>query len=85
MSISAWDTKVLMLSNLLLANIRILLCCFLLCLVVRSNFLIIPAVRKNIKAKAALAILTGAPTELSNKMTQTPLLVVLKTIKILSM
>ena len=50
-----------------------------------SNFLIIPVVREKIKVKLALAIPTGAPTTLADEMIQTPLLVALKTIKILSM
>ena len=78
-------TKVSMLSILLLANIRILSCFFFLFLVMLSNVLIIPVVRDKIKAKLALIIPTGAPTTLSDKMIQTALLVVLKTIKILSL
>ena len=54
-------------------------------LVILSNFLIIPVVREKIKVKLALAIPTGAPTILADEMIQTPLLVALKTIKILSM
>ena len=50
-----------------------------------SNFLIIPAVREIIKVKLTLAIPAGAPTTLTDKMIQIPLLVALKTIKILSM
>ena len=49
-----------------------------------SNFLFIPLVREKIKVKYALAISTGAPTTLEDVL-QTPLLVALKTIKILSM
>ena len=84
MSINAWDTKVLMLLSLLLANIRILSCFFFLFLVMLSNFLIIP-VREKIKVKLAHAILTGAPTTLADKIIQTPLIIVLKTMKILLM
>ena len=73
-----------MLLSLLLANIRIL-SCFFLFLVILSNCLIIPVARENIKVKLALAILTGAPATLLGEMIQTSLLVVLKTIKILSM
>ena len=62
MSINAWDTKVLMLSSLLLANIRILSCFFFLFLVILSNFLINPVVIEKIKVKLALAIQTDAPT-----------------------
>ena len=50
-----------------------------------SNCLIIPVAREKIKVKLALAIPTGAPTILADEMIQTPLLVALKTIKILSM
>ena len=50
-----------------------------------SNFLIIPVVREKNKVKLALAIPIGAPTTPADKMIQTPLLVALKTIKILSM
>ena len=50
-----------------------------------SNVLIIPVVREKIKVKLALVIPTGAPTTLAEEMIQTPLLVALKTIKILSM
>ena len=84
MSISAWDTKVSMLSSLLLANTRILSCFFFLFLVMPSNFLIIPNVREQIKVKLALAIPTGAPTTLADEIIQTPPFVALKTIKILS-
>ena len=74
-----------MLSGLLLANIRILSCFFFLFLVLLSNILIIPVIREKIKVKLALAIRTVAPATLTDKMIQTPLLVALKTIKILSM
>ena len=50
-----------------------------------SNFLIIPVVRKKIKVKLAPAIPIGAPTTLAEEIIQTPPLVSLKTIKILSM
>ena len=49
-----------------------------------SNCLIITVV-KEIKKKLAPAIPTGAPTTLTEETIQTPLLVALKTIKILSM
>ena len=84
MSINAWDTKVSMLPSLLSANIRILSYFFFFFLVILSNFLIIPVDRKKIKVKLALAILTGAPTTLADEIIQTPLLVELKAIKILS-
>ena len=49
-----------------------------------SNFLIIPVVREKIKVKLAPAIPTGAPTTLTEEIIQTPSLVTLKTITILS-
>ena len=49
------------------------------------NFFIIPVVREKIKVKLALAIPAGAPTTLVNEIIDTPPLVALKTIKILSM
>ena len=49
-----------------------------------SNVLIIPVAREKIKVKLALSIPTGAPTTLADKIIQTPLLVALKIIKILS-
>ena len=74
-----------MLSSLLLASIRTLSRFFFLFLVLLSNILIIPVIREKIKVKLALAIRTGAAATLTDKMIQTPLLVALKTIKILSM
>ena len=50
-----------------------------------GNLLIIPVAREKIKIKLALAIPTGASTRLADEMIQTPLLVALKIIKILSM
>ena len=58
---------------------------FFLFLVIFSNFLTIFVVREKIKVRLALAILTGAPAILVNEIIDTPLLVALKTIKILSM
>ena len=49
------------------------------------NFFIIPVVREKIKVKLALAIPAGAPATLVNEIIDTPPLVALKTIKILSM
>ena len=49
-----------------------------------NNFLIIPVAREKIKVKLALAAPAGTPATLANEMIQTPLLVALKTIKILS-
>ena len=85
MSINYWDTKVSMPLSFHLANIRILPCFFFLFLVMLSNFLVISFVREKIRVKLALAIPTGTPTTLADQMIQTPLLVALKTIKILSM
>ena len=50
-----------------------------------SNFLTIPVVREKIRVKLALAIPTGTPTTLVNEQLDTPRVVALKTIKILSM
>ena len=66
-------------------NMRILLCFFFFFLVMLSNCLIIPVAREKIKVKLALAIRTGAPTIPADEMIQTPLLVALKTTKVLSM
>ena len=74
-----------MLLVLLLASIRILSCFFFIFLVIFSNFLTIPVVREKNKVRLALAIPTGAPTILVNEIIDTPPLVALKTIKILSM
>ena len=57
---------------------------FLFFLVIFNNFLVIPVVREKIKVKLALAIPTGAPTILVNEQIDTPPVVALKTIKILS-
>ena len=84
MSINAWDTKVSMLSTLLLTNIIILSCFFFLFLVMLSNFFIIRVVREKIKLKLALAIPTGAPVILVNKIIDTPSVIALNIIKILS-
>ena len=54
-------------------------------LVIFNNFLTIPVVREKIKVKLALAIPTGAPIILVNEIIDTPPVVALKTIKILSM
>ena len=77
--------QVTFISSLLLASMRILSCFFFLFLLIVSNFFIIFAVREKVKVKLALAIPTGAPTTLADKMIQTPLLVAHKTIKTLSM
>ena len=74
-----------MLLSLLLANIKVLSCFFFLFLLVLSNFLTMSVVREKVKVKLALAIPTGAPTTLENEQIDTPPVVALKTIKILSM
>ena len=53
--------------------------------VILRKALIIPVIREKIKVKAALSIPTGAPTTLADEMIQTPLLVPLRTVKILSL
>ena len=73
-----------MLLSLSLANIRILSSFFFLFLVIFNNLLIISVVREKIKVRLTLAIPTGAPVILVNGIIDTPLLVALKTIKILS-
>ena len=57
---------------------------FLFFIVIFNNFLVIPVVREQIKVKLAFAIPTGAPTILENEQIDTPPVVALKTIKILS-
>ena len=69
---------------LLLANIRMLSCFFFLFLVLFNNFLTILIVREKIKVRLALAIPTGTPTIVVNEIIDTPLLVPLKIIKIVS-
>ena len=73
-----------MLLSLLLVNIRFLSCFFFLFLVIFNNFLTIPVAREKIKVRLALAIQTGALTILVDEIIDTPLLVALKIIKILS-
>ena len=73
-----------MVFNLLLANIKILSCFFFLFLVIFSNFLTIPVVKDKIKVSLALTIPIGAPAILVNEIIDTPLLLALKIIKILS-
>ena len=57
---------------------------FLFFLVVLNNCIVIPVVREKIKVKLAIAIATGAPTILVKEQIDTPPVVTLKTIKILS-
>ena len=54
-------------------------------LVIFNKFLVIPVDREKIKVKLALAIPTGVPTILVYEQIDTPPVVALKTIKILSM
>ena len=49
------------------------------------NFLTIPVVKEKIKVRLAFAIPIGAPTILVNEIIDSPLLIALKTIKILYM
>ena len=71
-----------MLLSLLLANTKIYHAFFCLFLCWVSFF---PVVREKFKVKLALAIPTGAPTTVLNKMIDTPPLLALITIKNLSM
>ena len=57
---------------------------FLFFFVIFNNFFIIPVVIEKIKVKLALTIPTGAPITLVNEISDTPPVVALKTIKILS-
>ena len=74
-----------MLLSLLLANKRTLSWFFFFFLVIFRNFLVIPVVREKIKVRPTLAIPTGAPAILVNEQIDTPPVVALKTIKMLSM
>ena len=67
MSINTWGINVSMLLSLLLAKIRILSCFFSLFLVIFINCLTIPVLREKNKGRLALAIPTGAPAILVNK------------------
>ena len=49
-----------------------------------SNFLIIPVAKEKLKVKLALTIPTGTPTMLVKEMIDTPPVVALKTVQILS-
>ena len=62
MSLNALDTKLSILSSLLLANRRILSCFFVLFLIVFNNFFVIPVAKENKIVNPALAVPTGAPT-----------------------
>ena len=84
MSFSACEIKLLMLSSLLLAIIKIL-SCFFLFLIVLNNFFVIPVAKDKIKVKLAPAIPIGAPTTLADKIIQTRPLVAERTMNTLSM
>ena len=56
-SINAWDIKVSILFDLLLANITISLCFFFLFLVIFNSFFIIAVVKGDIKVKFNLLFL----------------------------
>ena len=73
-----------MLFNLLLANITILLCFFLLFLVVFNSFFTIPVQIENARLKLALTIPTGAPMAVANDAIQMLPVVTDKTINDLS-
>ena len=64
--INASDILFFMLFNLLLVNIKILLCFFFLFRVVFNNSLTMPVDNENTRPKLALAISTGAPTTVAN-------------------
>ena len=84
MSFNALDINISMLLSLLLASIRILSCFFFLFLVIFNNIFIISFATEKIKVKLALAISTGSPTILITEIIDTPPLVALKIIKVLS-
>ena len=70
-----------MLFNLLLSRIRTLLSFSFLFLVMLNNFLLL--LLENTKVKLALAISAGAPIAFAKEITDSPPLVVDKTIKVL--
>ena len=84
MSNNACDINVSILLSLLYLNF-ITLFLFFFFFVIFNNCFVIPVVREKIKVKLALAIPTGAPTILVNEQIDTPPVVALKTIKMLSM
>ena len=81
--INAAGVLLSMLFNLLLANITISLCFFLI-LVVFNSFFVIPVQIENARLKLALAILTGAPVTVANDAIEMLPVVTDKTIKDLS-
>ena len=73
-----------MLFNLLIGNIKVLLCSLFLFCVFLNNFFTIPAEIGNARLKLALAIPTGAPVTVPNNAIEMLPLVRDKTIKDLS-
>ena len=71
-------------TNLLLANIAILLCFFFLFLVAFNNFFTSPVHNENARLKPARVIPIGAPIAVAKDAIETPPLVTDKTIKDLS-
>ena len=84
MFINASDLSLSMLFNLLLANITILLCFFVLLLVVFNSSFTIPVRIENVRLKIALVIPTGAPVAVANKAIEILPVVTDKTINDLS-
>ena len=84
MPISASDIHVSMLLSFTFSQHKNFIMLFLFFLVVLNNCIVIPVVREKIKVKLAIAIATGAPTILVKEQIDTPPVVTLKTIKILS-
>ena len=72
-----------MLFNLLLVNIKILLCFFLF-LVVFNNFVTSPVDNENARLRLALAITKGVPITVANDAIEMPPLAADKTIQSLS-
>ena len=77
-SINAWDSRVSILFNLLLARSTILLCFFFLFFVISKNFLFIPVAKVNARVKFAVAIPAGTPITRAKEILDTPPLVVEK-------
>ena len=73
-----------MLFNLVLANITILLCFFLLLLVIFNRFFTIPVQIENARLKLALIIPSGAPMRVANDAVEILPVVTDKTINDLS-
>ena len=80
-SINAWDSKVSILFNLLLARSTILLCFFFLFFVISKNSLFIPIAKENARVKYAAAIPVGTPITYEKEILDTPTLVVEKQLK----